>query len=89
MGFRPKNGQIGTSCLTDNPYRLSGDGSGPSGGSPQTIRLSGFIASGTAVPIVPRTIQLGGFTAAGTATPIVPRTIQVPEWTGTGSLSAP
>ncbi len=71
------------------PYRLSGDGSGPSGGSPQTIRLSGFTASGTAVPIVPRTIQLGGFTAAGTATPIVPRTIQVPEWTGTGSLSAP
>ncbi len=71
------------------PYRVSAGGPGSSGGGPRTIRLSGFTASGTAVPIMPRTIQLGGFTAAGTATPIVPRTIQVPGWTGTGSLSAP
>jgi len=69
------------------PYRLSGDGSGPSGGSPQTIRLSGFTASGTAVPIVPRTIQLGSFTATGTAIPIVPRTIQLGGFTAAGTAT--
>ncbi len=50
----------------------------------RTIRLSGFTASGTAVPVVPRTIQLNGFTAAGTATPVAPRTITMPGWTATG-----
>ena len=69
------------------PYRLSGNGSSPSGGSPQTIRLSGFTATGTAVPIVPRTIQLGGFTATGTAIPIVPRTIQLGGFTAAGTAT--
>jgi hypothetical protein len=71
------------------PYRLSGGDIGPSHGGPRTIKLSGFTASGTAVPIVPRKIQLSGFTAAGSATPIVPRTIEVPGWTATGGLRAP
>lgn len=71
------------------PYRLSAGGPGSSGGGPRTIRLPGFTASGTAVPILPRRIQLGGFTAEGTATPIVPRSIKVQGWTGTGSRPTP
>lgn len=71
------------------PYTLSADGSGPSGSGPRTIRLPGFTASGTAVPIVPRKIQLSGFTAVGIATPIVPRTLKVPGWTATGGLQTP
>jgi hypothetical protein len=71
------------------PYRLSGGGHAHSGGGPRTIRLSGFIASGHAVPIVPRKIPLSGFTAAGISTPIVPRNIQLPGWTASGILPTP
>jgi len=71
------------------PYRLSAASLSSSGGGPRTIKLSGFTASGTAVPIVPRTIQLSGFTAVGTATSIAPRTIKLPGWTGSGDLKIP
>lgn len=73
----------------EQPYRLSAVAADSSGSGRRTIRLPGFTASGTAVPIVPRKIQLSGFTATGTATPIVPRTIRVPGWTGTGNLPTP
>jgi len=63
----------------------------PSGGTsgPRTIKLAGFTAVGTAVPIVPRTITLSGFSATGTATPIVPRTIPLPGWSGVGAPITP
>lgn len=66
------------------PAAPSGSTSGP-----RTIKLAGFTAAGTAVPIVPRTISLSGFTATGTATPIVPRTIPITGWTGVGGSTTP
>jgi LCCL domain-containing protein len=62
---------------------------GSSGSGPRTIKLAGFTAAGTAIPIVPRTISLSGLTATGTATPIVPRTIPIAGWTGVGTSTTP
>lgn len=69
----------------EQPYRVSAGAPDSSGGGRWTIRLTGFMAAGSAPVIVPRTISLDGFVAIGTAPLIVPRSIQVEGWTGAGA----
>ncbi|HLZ34904.1 MAG TPA: LCCL domain-containing protein [Nitrospira sp.] len=90
--YKVTPGAIDVAVPTSAPAIGAGPRQAPTSGGasgPRTIRLIGFSASGTAVPIIPRTISLGGFSATGTATPIVPRSIPTSGWTGVGSMTTP
>jgi hypothetical protein len=52
---------------------------------PRTMTLAGFIAAGSATPIVPRTMTLTGFTASGTSASMGPRNITLAGFTAAGT----
>jgi hypothetical protein len=90
--YKVTPGVLTVTAPTSTPAREAGPREAVSGGStgsgPRTIPLTGFRASGTAVPIVPRTITLGGFSASGATSSIAPRTITLNGFSATGTATS-